>query len=140
MISRLLIFAAFALAIAPIGCGGRVESSIDGDASPIGQAVAEHKSGVQVAGDGLVNRILSDDKQGSRHQRIIVRLDSGQTILIEHNIDLAPRLEGIKEGDKVTLFGEYIWNDQGGLVHWTHKDPARKHIDGWIKHDGKIYQ
>src|SRR5690606_18291591 len=46
----------------------------------------------QVQGEGVVVRTLPDDNDGSRHQRFILELPSGQTILIAHNIDLAPRI------------------------------------------------
>lgn len=36
---------------------------------------------LQVEGSGTVIRILSDDNDGSRHQRFILRLNSGQTLL-----------------------------------------------------------
>ncbi|MDH3867394.1 MAG: DUF3465 domain-containing protein, partial [Desulfobulbaceae bacterium] len=47
---------------------------------------------VQVKGEGLVDKLLSDDNEGSRHQRFILKLASGQTLLLAHNIDLAPRI------------------------------------------------
>ena len=85
-------------------------------------------------------RILPDDNQGQRHQRFIVRLDSGQTILIAHNIDLAPRVEPLREGDGVEFSGEYEPNAKGGVVHWTHHYPAGRHPAGWIRHDGRTFQ
>jgi Protein of unknown function (DUF3465) len=51
----------------------------------LGRAYAQHLSNVQVESSGVVERVLSDDNDGSRHQRIIVRLGSGQTLLIAHN-------------------------------------------------------
>ncbi len=65
---------------------------------------------------------------------------SGQTILIAHNIDLAPRINSVSKGDSVEFYGEYEWNKKGGVVHWTHKDPHGNHIGGWLKHNGKMYQ
>ncbi len=96
-------------------------------------------SNIQVKGSGIVESILPDDNKGSKHQRFILKLSTGQTILIAHNIDLAPRLPNINKGDTVAFFGEYEWNEKGGVVHWTHKDPQKKHIDGWLKFREEIY-
>jgi len=74
------------------------------------------------------------------HQRFIVRRKSGQTLLITHNIDIAPRVAGLQKGDGVRFYGEYVWNERGGMVHWTHHDPAGKHVAGWLKHKGRTYQ
>lgn len=97
-------------------------------------------SDIQLQGSGTVAAVLSDDLQGSRHQRFIVELDSGQTIMIAHNIDLAPKITSLAKGDDVSFYGEYEWNDRGGLIHWTHTDPRGSHPDGWIKHEGRTYQ
>ena len=32
------------------------------------------------------------------------------------------------------------WNEQGGIIHWTHHDPDGRHLPGWIKHNGRTYQ
>ena len=94
------------------------------------QAFTNKKSGLQVQGRGTVTRLLSDDLTGSRHQRFILRLNSGQTLLMAHNIDVAPRLIGLRAGEIVAFYGQYEWSSQGGLIHWTHHDPAKKHING----------
>ena len=113
-------------------------------ASGAGQALAaafeNRRSDVQVQGSGYVTRILADDNDGSRHQRFIVGLASGHTVLVAHNIDLASRVAALKTGDLVEFYGEYEWNERGGVVHWTHRDPQHGHVDGWIKHDGHTYQ
>lgn len=103
------------------------------------QAYESHQSDIQVQGAGEVVRILSDDNQGSRHQRFILRLDNRQTILIAHNIDLAPRVENLNVGDVVEFYGEYEWNRKGGVIHWTHRDPRNSHAHGWLKHKGTKY-
>ncbi len=106
----------------------------------LAEAFRNQRSNLQIAGEGEVERILSDDLQGSRHQRFTLRLASGQSLLIAHNIDLASRIENLSEGDQVLFFGEYEWNERGGVIHWTHRDPAGRHPDGWLKHAGKTYQ
>ena len=103
-------------------------------------AYENRQSNLQVGGSGIVIKNLPDDLQGSRHQRFILRLSSGQTILISHNIDLAHRVNSLREGDTVEFFGEYEWNPKGGVVHWTHHDPGGLHKGGWLKHNGSTYQ
>jgi hypothetical protein len=105
----------------------------------LSSAYAVKSSGVQVGSSGVVEKILSDDNTGSRHQRFILKLSNGQTILIAHNIDLAPKIETLHSGDSVEFYGEYEWNNKGGVVHWTHHDPAGRHQGGWLIHNGKKY-
>ena len=103
-------------------------------------AFNEQRSGVQVQGEGVVSKILADDTDGSRHQRFILTLPSGQTLLVAHNIDLASRITLLKLGDSVEFNGVYEWNAKGGVIHWTHHDPAGHHEAGWLRHDGQSYQ
>jgi hypothetical protein len=110
------------------------------DESRISRAFASGTSNIQVEGEGTVIRVLPDDLNGLRHQRFIVQLASGQTLLMTHNIDIAPRIEGLEVGDSVRFNGEYVWNEKGGVIHWTHHDPQHRHVAGWIKHNGKTYQ
>ena len=110
------------------------------DSQQVTRAFEKRQSDVQVAGTGIVESILADDREGSRHQRFILRLSSGQTLLVAHNIDLAPRIDSLRKGDTVAFYGEYIWNSKGGVLHWTHHDPGRRHQAGWLKHQGETYQ
>ena len=87
---------------------------------------------------GVVIKTLTDDLVGDQHQRFIINLNCDQTLLIVHNIDLVDRVP-LHVGDLVEFKGEYEYNDRGGLVHWTHRDPIKKHEPGWIKHKGKLY-
>ncbi len=116
------------------------ESAPAPDTDAIAEAYANHASGVQVVGEGAVSRLLADDEEGGRHQRFILRLASGQTILVAHNIDLAPRIDSLQAGDTVSFNGVYEWNDRGGVIHWTHHDPQGEHEAGWLRHRGRTYQ
>ena len=103
-------------------------------------AFEDQRSGIQVAGLGVVTRILPDDADGGRHQRFILTLASGQTLLVAHNIDVAPRIPSLRIGDAVGFSGVYEWNAEGGVVHWTHHDPEGEHRPGWLEHEGRLYQ
>ncbi len=106
----------------------------------LAQLFADGQSNAQIYGTGTVTAILSDDLEGSRHQRFIIELKSKQTLLISHNIDLSSRIDDLFLNDQVEFSGEYEWNDKGGVIHWTHHDPEGKHVDGWILHNNTIYQ
>jgi hypothetical protein len=113
--------------------------SVSNDAS-IERAYAEHARDVPVAGEGVVLRLLPDDTQGDRHQRFLVRLPSGQSLLIVHNIDIAPRVRNLTVGNAIQFAGEFVWNEKGGLVHWTHHDPSARHKAGWLRYADRTYQ
>ncbi|CAH1572510.1 lipoprotein [Vibrio owensii] len=104
------------------------------------QAYQSQQSDVQVRGSGVVIRVLRDDNVGSRHQKFILKLESRQTLLVAHNIDLAPRVANLNVGDRIEFNGEYEWNSKGGVLHWTHHDPQGRHEGGWLKHNGRTYQ
>jgi hypothetical protein len=104
------------------------------------RAFADRASAVEAEGQGTVSKLLADDNEGARHQRFIVRLASGQTVLVAHNIDVAPRVSPLALGDAVSFKGEYAWNAQGGVMHWTHHDPAGSHVAGWIVAHGRTFQ
>ena len=114
-------------------------ATVDGS-GPLLAAIRDQRSGTQVTGEGTVTKLLADDNEGSRHQRFILTLPSGQTLLVAHNIDLAPRISAIKVGDSVAFNGVYEWNPKGGVIHWTHRDPNRRHEPGWLKHAGQTYE
>ncbi|MDH3747102.1 MAG: DUF3465 domain-containing protein [Gammaproteobacteria bacterium] len=121
----------------PVGQDHGSQQSSDAE---LARAFEERLTAHQVLGRGTVERVLSDDNDGSRHQRFVVRLASGQSLMIAHNIDLAPRVASLQKGDYVSFYGEYEWNQQGGVIHWTHNDPQGSHVAGWLEHNGQRYQ
>lgn len=97
------------------------------------------KNLVWVEGTGKVIRVLSDDTDGSKHQRFTMANSDGHEVMVAHNIDLSPRAP-VKEGDTIAYRGEYIWTDRGGKVHFTHKPQYGNFRGGWIEVGGKRYE
>jgi hypothetical protein len=143
---RLVLVAAVAVAAVWYGRHARLGEPADDGGPAIAETVAHQPdltreaSGTALRVAGRVQRLLADDRDGSPHQKFIIVTDSGITLLIAHNIALAPRLEGLATGDTVEVLGEYEWNEKGGLIHWTHKDPQGKHMAGYIEWRGRRYQ
>ena len=111
------------------------------DNAAVERDYAEKRSTVEVTAEGMVTRVLADDSGPSGlHQRFIIRLaGSTQTVLVENNVTIGQRAP-VLVGDDVMVHGEYVWNDQGGLIHFTHHDPAPAHEGGWIELKGVRYQ
>lgn len=108
------------------------------DGSEVDAAYRAHRSRVEVEVTGVVVRRLGDDTDGSRHERFILRAGN-LTVLVAHNVDLAPPVP-LSPGDTVRVRGEYEWNQLGGVIHWTHHDPAGRHPPGWIRLRGRQYE
>ena len=87
---------------------------------------------------GSVIKNLKDDTEGDRHQKFLVQVANDLTLLVSHNIDVASRVP-VREGDAVKVQGEYVWNNRGGVIHWTHHDPKGRKAGGWIELNGKRY-
>lgn len=102
-------------------------------------AIERHRSEVWGVAAGTVERLLEDDRKGIPHQRFIIRIETGTTILVEYNLDLAPRVP-LEVGDSVVVRGEYHWSEPGGRIHWVHHDPSGAPGGGWLRVRGKLYQ
>jgi hypothetical protein len=111
------------------------------DNAAVERAYAEKRSTVEVTAQGVVTSVLTDDSGPSGvHQRFIIRLASStQTVLVDNNVTIGQRAP-VLSGSDVLVHGEYVWNDQGGLIHFTHHDPDRSHEAGWIEVGGLRYQ
>jgi len=131
LISLLFIFSA---------CGtSNIDNHLTSDDVILKNAFDNEENNIQVHGNGKVIRLLPDDTDGIKHQRFIIQLASKQTLLISHNIDISTKIDILSLNDLVEFYGEYIWNSEGGLVHWTHHDPENIHIDGYLKHKDVTY-
>ena len=114
--------------------------SASDDSTRIVELYESRASKQVVEASGTVVHILPDDNDGSRHQRFLVDLAGGHTLLISHNIDLAPRVPGLRKGDVIEFRGQYEWNDKGGVIHWTHHDPGGRRPGGWLRLRGETYR
>lgn len=141
------------LAALAVGCGPsggtgsagatKAAAPTTADAGPrLAQLYAEHARDVWIECSGTVVRVLKDDRDPPRHERFVLSVpgDDAGTILVAHNIDLAPRVP-VHAGDTVTLRGEYEWNREGGVIHETHHaTSARGAPGGWVRFAGTTYQ
>ena len=107
--------------------------------SKIRSAKEDYNSRFWMAADATVIKNLKDDTKGSQHQKFLIKLASDVTLLVAHNIDLAPRAP-VSVGDKIKIRGRYEWNNRGGVLHWTHHDTKGKIEGGWIYANNKYYK
>lgn len=104
------------------------------------QAFGKDDSDSWIESSGICTRLLhDDDADGERHQRFIVNIGQGQTVLVAHNLDLAERIP-LGLGDRVRFRGIYEWSPAGGRVHWTHRDPMDREDGGFIEFRRKRYR
>lgn len=109
------------------------------DHNKLRELIRNKQSGVMITIDAQVKKILPDDLEGSKHQRIILNvLDSDISLLLAHNIDIAPRVP-VNKNEILRIYGQYEWNDKGGVIHWTHRDKRNKHPHGWIEYNNNRY-
>ena len=129
-------FAAVMAAAWLVACGAAAQP----DDAAIVSDFQNHQSNVEVTADGTVVRLLPDRTSATgMHEQFIVKLSSGEiTIEVEHNISIAARVP-VALGDHVIVHGEFIWNAQGGVIHFTHHDPKGTHEGGYIQDNGKTY-
>ena len=91
-------------------------------------------------GSGVVEKVLPDDTTPPRHQRFFLRDDRGRSLFFAHNVDEAPRVPDLAEGDEISFRGEWRDNEMGGAMHWTHRAGAGRRKGGWLERDGVRYE
>jgi hypothetical protein len=136
----LALIAVFAQLIAG-ACTPLSPAATAADNAAVKAAFERRAENVELTASGAIDRVLSDqDGPSGRHERFIVRLpDVGMTVLVEHNLSIAPRVP-VAVGEPIVVHGEYVWNAQGGLLHFTHHDPDRSHEGGYIMYGGRRYE
>jgi hypothetical protein len=100
---------------------------------------ANQLSKVEVTAIVQVKKLLPDDTRGLQHQKFLLILSNGSSVLVANDLTYGQRVP-IQPGDIIKIHGEYIWNKLGGLIHWTHRSDTPRHESGWIECNGIRYQ
>jgi len=100
-------------------------------------ASRDHRAFLWLTMAARVSDILPDSFGRYRHQRFLLRCPTGQQILIVNDVTVGQRVP-VKLGDRVAAHGEYIWNRQGGLIHFTHSSAGAE--QGWILRGDHVYE
>jgi hypothetical protein len=109
----------------------------------VGCAVASdlfrrHESGEWVTLSGVIQERLGDTYGRFQHQRFILGCANGTHILVVNDVSIGQRVPLVLHG-RVTVRGQYVWDSQGGVVHFTHHaDDGGK--SGWILLGSHVYQ
>jgi len=115
-----------------------VASKVSGDANIV-SAIANKRRVDFVEGSGMVVvKLLPDDLNGLEHQKWVVRLSNGALMQAVYNLDMCEHVP-LKVGDVVSMGGQFIWTNQGALLHWLHFDPRQNRPDGYVELNGKVY-
>jgi hypothetical protein len=112
--------------------------SLDAGNSDVRAAFSSHRQYFEATVTGVVARPIPDEAGVSPHQRFIVDLDGGGSVEVVVNLDIVQRIP-VVPGDRVTVRGEYVWNPEGGLLHWVHHDPSARHAAGYVEVNGTTY-
>ena len=51
------------------------------------------------------------------------------------NCDRVP----LKVGDMVSMGGQFIYTNEGPMLHWLHYDPRGNRPDGFVEVNGRFY-
>ncbi|MHC5012257.1 MAG: DUF3465 domain-containing protein, partial [Planctomycetota bacterium] len=86
---RALVVLLVALAVYAYTRVKETERRAEGEVADLFRA---QRSGVMVELEAEVVKVLGDDREGARHQRFLLAVGSDLTVLVAHNIDLAPRV------------------------------------------------
>ncbi len=119
--------------------GSRVETTNASNDSALVNAVNSKRNVDFLEASGVtVIELLADDTQGLPHEKFIVRLSNGATVLCVFNLDMGQRIP-LKVGDIVDLGGQFKWTNVGALMHWLHADTQNRRPDGYVDLNGKRY-
>jgi hypothetical protein len=105
--------------------------------------IAAHDTRAEEVVEGTVLRVLPNSNGPSGlHERFIVDVRGNGTsiaLYVTDNISVG-QIAPLHAGDHVVVKGELAFNDQGPLLHWTHRDPRMRHAPGFVEVGGHVYE
>jgi len=131
---------ALALALLCSACGaGHTEQANNGQ---ICSLYSSGQGGVEVIGQGTVLAVLGTrEGRSGQHEGFLLRLHQQCDLMVrvETNVDITGPVP-VRDGEIVTVKGQFENDPMGGVIHWTHHDPRGRHVSGYVEAGGKLYQ
>lgn len=117
-------------------------SSLDEKADSVAYLGFLYKSqrSAKVSAQGHLIRRLPEQLSPYRAQLFLVRLTSGQKLIIKHDIEMGEALPDIKKGALLFFKGLYKWNRKGGFIIFTTQKNRENNLSGWLKYKEITYQ
>lgn len=109
------------------------------DDGQIIQAQSQQARKVELTVTAPIKKLLREEDYREPHQRFLLILSNGTTVLVANDLKYGT-FAPVQEGNVVRIHGEYIWNEKGGVLHWTHKSDEPNHESGYIDFNGMRYQ
>ena len=143
-IRPIMLVLTVALALSACAQSATGTTGITSDNGAVYDAWRAGRSHIEVVANGSVARMLGTRRgRSGNHEGFLLHLSGsagrGLTVRVEDNVDLTGPIP-LSEGQDVVVRGEYIFDQRGGIVHYTHRDPRGRHISGYVLVDGKFYQ
>jgi hypothetical protein len=104
------------------------------------RAWQQRLSGVQLSLEGKISRVFSSMETEAGQQKFSLQLAQGQVVTVIHDVRLGSAIEDLAEGEIIEVFGEYQWAPDGGVIHWTHRDPEGNRQAGWVRYKDRLYR
>jgi hypothetical protein len=129
--------ALLALAVAA-ACNSRPEQPDNGS---ICRAYTQQASRKEVIAQGTIVDVLGESEgRGGEHEGYLLKLDGDCDLLlrVETNLSITGPIP-IRRREQVIVKGEYEYDAEGGVLHWTHHDPSARHVAGYVVIDNHTY-
>ena len=104
----------------------------------IAKAYDSRTSTIMVETEARVVLLLPDIDDLGKFQEFKIELENGHVLRVLHDLEQADRVP-VAVSKRIRLRGEYDWSVDGGVIHWTHDDPAGQREGGWIEYQERTY-